>query len=68
VIQPGKIDFDGYKGKKELNEKKILRNVFKEEDAYYNSGDLLKCDEMYNIYFVDRVGDTFRYVQFNLYH
>ncbi|XP_064651378.1 long-chain fatty acid transport protein 2-like [Lineus longissimus] len=61
AIQAGKRDFDGYKGKKELNEKKILRNVFKEGDAYYNSGDLLKVDDMHDVYFIDRVGDTFRW-------
>ncbi|XP_064620171.1 long-chain fatty acid transport protein 2-like [Lineus longissimus] len=60
-ILPGKIDFDGYKGRKELNEKKILHNVLKDGDAFYNSGDLLVTDKMHNVYFRDRVGDTFRW-------
>ena len=32
-------------------------------DAYYNTGDVLLWDTDYYVYFVDRVGDTFRYVQ-----
>jgi hypothetical protein len=62
AIWPGKVDFDGYKGRKELNEKKILRNVLKAGDMYYNSSDLLMTDKMHNVYFRDRVGDTFRWV------
>ncbi|XP_074650848.1 long-chain fatty acid transport protein 2-like [Tubulanus polymorphus] len=55
------IEFDGYKGKKEMNEKKILRNVLKNGDAFYNSGDLLYMDQNYNVFFKDRLGDTFRW-------
>ncbi|KAI8507876.1 hypothetical protein Bbelb_141160 [Branchiostoma belcheri] len=51
--------FYGYKGKKEVSEKKILRNVFKEGDAYFNTGDLMRVDKDYYVYFVDRLGDTF---------
>ncbi|XP_078703484.1 long-chain fatty acid transport protein 2-like [Branchiostoma floridae x Branchiostoma belcheri] len=53
--------FYGYKGKKEVSEKKILRNVFKEGDAYFNTGDLMRVDKDYYVYFVDRLGDTFRW-------
>ncbi|CAH1254269.1 SLC27A2 [Branchiostoma lanceolatum] len=53
--------FYGYKGKKEVSDKKILRNVFKEGDAYFNTGDLMKVDKDYYVYFVDRLGDTFRW-------
>ncbi|XP_077862356.1 LOW QUALITY PROTEIN: long-chain fatty acid transport protein 6-like [Saccoglossus kowalevskii] len=55
------IPFDGYVGNKQLTEKKIIRNVFKTDDAYFNTGDLLYMDEDYNLYFYDRVGDTFRW-------
>ena len=55
------LEFDGYVGKKELTGSKILRNVFKEGDAYFNSGDLLTVDEEHFVYFTDRIGDTFRY-------
>jgi fatty-acyl-CoA synthase len=42
-------------------EKKILRNVFEDGDAWYRTGDLMRMDERGFIYFVDRVGDTFRW-------
>ena len=54
--------FDGYKAPKETNEKKIIRDVIKKGDQYFNSGDLLMIDKNGYIYFCDRLGDTFRYV------
>jgi len=45
----------------EATEKKILRNVFKHGDAWYRGGDLLKRDEDDYYYFVDRIGDTYRW-------
>ncbi|XP_076811650.1 long-chain fatty acid transport protein 2-like [Clavelina lepadiformis] len=50
-----------YAGDAKLTQKKILHNVFKEGDSYYNSGDLLMRDSNYFVYFCDRVGDTFRW-------
>ena len=35
--------------------------VFKTGDAYFNTGDLLRMDRARNLYFTDRVGDTFRW-------
>jgi len=52
--------FDGY-AKKEETEKKILRNVFEEGDAWFRTGDLLRQDKLGYFYFVDRIGDTFRW-------
>ena len=52
--------FEGYTSP-EATEKKILRNVFKEGDAWWSSGDLLRCDEDGYCWFVDRIGDTFRW-------
>jgi fatty-acyl-CoA synthase len=40
---------------------KVLRNVFKEDDAWYRTGDLMRCDEDGFYYFVDRVGETYRW-------
>ena len=51
----------GYKASKEVNEKKLIRNVKKQGDIYFSTGDLLSCDKNGYIYFVDRLGDTFRY-------
>ncbi|XP_078619598.1 long-chain fatty acid transport protein 2-like isoform X2 [Branchiostoma floridae x Branchiostoma japonicum] len=55
------VPYSGYLGKPELTEKKILRNVFQEGDSYLNTGDLMRIDKEYFIYFVDRLGDTFRW-------
>lgn len=52
--------FDGYEGK-EATQKKILRDVFKKGDAWFRTGDLMKRDALGYYYFVDRVGDTFRW-------
>lgn len=57
--------FEGYTSA-EATEKKILRNVFVEGDAYWSSGDLLRYDEDGYFYFVDRIGDTFRWKSENV--
>lgn len=63
--------FEGYTDK-EATEKKVVRNVFEEGDAWFNSGDLLKeIDVGYSLgyphyQFVDRVGDTFRWKSENV--
>lgn len=52
--------FEGYTNDA-ASEKKVLRDVFKKGDAYFRSGDLLRIDEEGFYYFVDRIGDTFRW-------
>ncbi len=52
--------FDGYETQK-ATQKKILRDVFKKGDAWFRTGDLMKRDGLGFFYFVDRVGDTFRW-------
>jgi len=52
--------FEGYADKK-ADEAKILRNAFREGDAWFRSGDLVTRDRMGYFYFVDRIGDTFRW-------
>lgn len=52
--------FDGYTDNKST-EKKIVRNVFEDGDAWFRSGDLLRRDAEGFMYFVDRIGDTFRW-------
>jgi acyl-CoA synthetase (AMP-forming)/AMP-acid ligase II len=56
--------FDGYVDK-EATEKKIVRDVLVNGDMWFRSGDLLFMDEFGWMYFVDRLGDTFRYVHIN---
>src|SRR5262245_16944672 len=52
--------FEGYTSS-EATERKILRNAFADGDAFFRTGDLLKQDEGGYFYFVDRIGDTFRW-------
>ena len=50
----------GYRDEKS-SEKKVLRNVFKNGDAYFRTGDIMKMNEENWVYFCDRSGDTFRW-------
>jgi fatty-acyl-CoA synthase/citronellyl-CoA synthetase len=55
-----KNPFDGYTDA-QASEKKILRDVFKKGDAWFNSGDLVVKQKHGHIQFGDRIGDTFRW-------
>ncbi len=52
--------FDGYNDEKQ-SQKKILTDVFAKGDKWFRTGDLMKMDADGYVYFVDRVGDTFRW-------
>jgi fatty-acyl-CoA synthase len=52
--------FEGYALKSE-DDGKILRNVFEPGDAWFRTGDLMRKDKNGYFYFVDRIGDTFRW-------
>ena len=60
----GKINavmrFDGYADKK-ATEKKILRDVRKKGDRFFNTGDVVQLHDEGWVSFADRVGDTFRW-------
>ena len=56
----GESAFDGYTDRC-ASERKILCNVLSEGDAWFRSGDLLRRDAAGFFYFVDRIGDTFRW-------
>jgi fatty-acyl-CoA synthase len=55
-----RTDFTGYVDKA-ATEKKIVRNVFSRGDAFFATGDLMRQDADGYFYFVDRIGDTFRW-------
>lgn len=57
--------FDGYSSK-DASEKKLLRDVFQKGDCWWSSGDLMRCDAEGYYYFVDRIGDTFRWKSENV--
>jgi fatty-acyl-CoA synthase len=52
--------FEGY-ADQDANNSKILRHVFRDGDAWFRSGDLVTRDMEGYFYFIDRVGDTFRW-------
>jgi fatty-acyl-CoA synthase len=55
-----RTDYTGYVDKK-ASDSKILRDVFKPGDAWFATGDLMRQDQAGYFYFVDRIGDTFRW-------
>jgi fatty-acyl-CoA synthase len=54
------MSFDGYVNRAD-NEAKLLRDCFAPGDCYLRTGDLLRRDRASYYYFVDRIGDTFRW-------
>ena len=52
--------FSGY-ADKAASEKKILRDVFVRGDRWFRTGDLMKQDSEGYVYFIDRIGDTYRW-------
>ena len=52
--------FEGYTDDAASNAK-VLRDVFEPGDAWFRTGDLMKRDQDGFYYFVDRIGDTFRW-------
>jgi fatty-acyl-CoA synthase len=52
--------FEGYASQGDT-ERKILRGVFEAGDVWFRTGDLMRKDANGYFYFVDRVGDTFRW-------
>jgi fatty-acyl-CoA synthase len=52
--------FDGYTDPT-ASEKKLVRNVFREGDCWFNTGDVMSPQGMGHAAFVDRLGDTFRW-------
>ena len=60
IQSDGIMRFEGYTDKA-ASERKILRSAFARGDAWFRTGDLMRKDEQGFYYFVDRIGDTFRW-------
>lgn len=58
--------FQGYLNNSQATEGKILRNVFKQGDAWFRTGDVIRIDSNGRWYFCDRIGDTFRWKSENV--
>jgi len=54
------MEYDGYTDR-EATERKLVRDAFEPGDAWFRTGDLLRRDPDGYYYFVDRIGDTFRW-------
>lgn len=62
-LDPRAVDdkFLGYLGNEKATNSKIFRDVFAKGDAWYRTGDLMRQDREGRMWFVDRIGDTFRW-------
>jgi acyl-CoA synthetase (AMP-forming)/AMP-acid ligase II len=58
---PNEAVFAGYYKNAEATAKKFERNVFQKGDLWYRSGDALRRTNDGRWYFLDRLGDTFRW-------
>jgi fatty-acyl-CoA synthase len=52
--------YSGY-ADKAASDKKVLRDAFARGDAWFRTGDLMRQDHDGYFYFVDRIGDTYRW-------
>jgi len=53
--------FAGYYKNKGAGQKRFTRDLFQKGDLWFRSGDMMRQDADGCIYFVDRLGDTFRW-------
>ncbi|KXX82825.1 Isopenicillin N epimerase component 1 [Madurella mycetomatis] len=61
VKLPSRSAWAGYWHAQEATEKKLLENVFEKGDLYFRTGDALRRDADGHWYFIDRLGDTYRW-------
>ncbi|KAL9069646.1 MAG: hypothetical protein Q9157_006086 [Trypethelium eluteriae] len=66
VAIPSERAFGGYFNDDKATSKKILHDVFRKGDIFYRTGDALRRDGDGRWYFIDRLGDTFRWKSENV--
>ncbi|KAK3672559.1 hypothetical protein LTR78_007610 [Recurvomyces mirabilis] len=66
VAVPNRAAFGGYWRNTDATNKRFATNVFKEGDLYYRCGDALRRTTDGHWYFLDRLGDTFRWKSENV--
>jgi fatty-acyl-CoA synthase len=60
IHEDARTAYTGY-ADKAASEKKVLTDVFRKGDRWFRTGDLLRKDADGYFFFVDRIGDTFRW-------
>jgi len=63
---PNEQAFSGYWNAPAATQKKFARDVMKKGDLYWRSGDALRRDDEGRWYFLDRLGDTYRWKSENV--
>nr|Q8J0E9.1 RecName: Full=Isopenicillin N epimerase component 1; Short=IPN epimerase component 1; AltName: Full=Isopenicillin N epimerase acyl-CoA synthase component [Hapsidospora chrysogena]CAD45625.1 isopenicillin N-CoA synthetase [Hapsidospora chrysogena] len=58
---PSRSAWAGYWHAEEATQKKLVENVFEKGDLYFRTGDALRRDADGHWYFLDRLGDTYRW-------
>lgn len=68
AIEPDAVEerFSGYLNNTEASNSKLLRNVLKDGDVYFRTGDVMRYDNDGMLWFSDRIGDTFRWKSENV--
>lgn len=66
VYMPTEDAFVGYYNNPEATQKRFERNVFAKGDLWYRTGDALRRDADGRWFFMDRLGDTFRWKSENV--
>ncbi|KAG6311076.1 Isopenicillin N epimerase component 1 [Claviceps purpurea] len=61
VRLPSRKAWSGYWGDDEATRKKLVEDVFEKGDLFYRTGDALRRDGNGHWYFLDRLGDTYRW-------
>lgn len=67
-IDPADVNgkFQGYYGNQQATSSKVLRDVLKKGDAYFRTGDVMRRDKEGRLWFIDRIGDTYRWKSENV--
>ncbi|EME39548.1 hypothetical protein DOTSEDRAFT_75272 [Dothistroma septosporum NZE10] len=60
------LSFKGYFKNSAASDKRWLQNVFEKGDLWFRSGDVMRQDAEGRVFFVDRLGDTFRWKSENV--
>ncbi|MCJ1243863.1 hypothetical protein MMC30_001060 [Trapelia coarctata] len=68
VVDPANIGrtYQGYFGNKKASNSKIMRDVLTKGDAWFRTGDVVRLDKEGRLWFMDRIGDTFRWKSENV--